>query len=253
VVSVFKRFTERARHVVVLAQDEARLLGHNYIGTEHLLLGTLREAEGIGAQALSALSVDIDTMRVLLGEMVGRSESEPSGHLPFTPRAKKVLELSLREALELQDSYIGTEHILLGLMREGEGLAVQMLSRQGVDKQSVREKVIELLAGEAGREPEPEPGPPRTDLHSRLDQLAQRLDRIESLLNRLLNAQNAPSQTQNPVPEIQNPAPERQHPPSQGQTPVPESQQPPSESHRQPLPEQDPAPETPPAEGTGDA
>jgi ATP-dependent Clp protease ATP-binding subunit ClpA len=162
-----------------------------------------------------------------------------------------VLELSLREALELQDSYIGTEHILLGLMREGEGLAVQMLSRQGVDKQSVREKVIELLADEAGREPEP--GPPRPDLHSRLDQLAQRLDRIESLLNRLLNAQNAPSQTQNPAPEIPQPPSQTQNPPSETQNPAPETQQPPSESHRQPLPEQDPAPETPPAEGTGDA
>ena len=147
---MFERFTDRARSVVVLAQDEARLLNHNYIGTEHLLLGLLREDEGIAAKALTALGIQLDTVREHVEETVGRGTQEPSGHIPFTPRAKKVLELSLREALQLGHNYIGTEHILLGLIREGEGVAANVLAQLGADLSRVRHVVIQLLHGTAG-------------------------------------------------------------------------------------------------------
>ena len=144
---MFERFTDRARSVVVLAQEEARLLNHNYIGTEHLLLGLVRESEGVAAKALTSLGIELDTARERVEEIVGRGSQEPSGHIPFTPRAKKVLELSLREALQLSHNYIGTEHILLGMIREGEGVAAQVLVQLGADLSRVRQVVIQLLRG----------------------------------------------------------------------------------------------------------
>ena len=147
---MFERFTDRARNVVVLAQEEARLLNHNYIGTEHLLLGLIRESEGIAAKALVSLGVELDAVREQVEEIVGRGAREPSGHIPFTPRAKKVLELSLREALQLGHNYIGTEHILLGMIREGEGVAAQVLVRLGADLNRVRQQVIQQLRGSGG-------------------------------------------------------------------------------------------------------
>jgi ATP-dependent Clp protease ATP-binding subunit ClpA len=132
---------------VVLAQEEARLLNHNYIGTEHLLLGLIRESEGVAAKALTSLGIELDTVREHVEQIVGRGSQEPSGHIPFTPRAKKVLELSLREALQLSHNYIGTEHILLGMIREGEGVAAQVLGQLGADLSRVRQEVIRLLRG----------------------------------------------------------------------------------------------------------
>jgi len=148
---VFERFTDRARRVVVLAQEESRELGHDHIGTEHLLLGLVRETEGIAAQALAALDVDLDVVRARVEERIGHGSGQPKGHIPFTPRAKKVLEMSLREALQLKHDYIGTEHILLGLLREGEGVACQVLMNMGVTLDVARQEVIGLLAtmGEA--------------------------------------------------------------------------------------------------------
>jgi ATP-dependent Clp protease ATP-binding subunit ClpA len=146
---MFERFTDRARHVVVLAQSEARLLNHDYIGTEHVLLGLIHEREGVAAQALSQLDVSLESVRSRVEEMIGRGEGAPGGHIPFTPRAKKVLELALRKALDLGHDYIGTEHILLGLVREGEGVAAQVLTGLGADRRRVRDAVVELL-GAAG-------------------------------------------------------------------------------------------------------
>jgi hypothetical protein len=148
---MFERFTDRARRVVVLAQEEARLLDHNYIGTEHILLGLIHEEEGIAAQALEALEISLDEVRAQVEEIIGRGPTEPAGHIPFTPRAKKVLEYSLREALQLGHNYIGTEHILLGLIREGEGVAAQVLVELGADLSRVRQQVIQLLSGYGSR------------------------------------------------------------------------------------------------------
>ena len=128
---MFERFTDRARRVVVLAQEEARMLNHNYIGTEHILLGLIHEGEGVAAKALESLGISLEAVRQQVEEIIGQGQQAPSGHIPFTPRAKKVLELSLREALQLGHNYIGTEHILLGLIREGEGVAAQVLVQAG--------------------------------------------------------------------------------------------------------------------------
>lgn len=147
---MFERFTDRARRVVVLAQVEARDFKHDHIGTEHLLLGLLAEGEGIGCQALSALGVSPDGVRTRVQEIIGSGLTQPSGHIPFTPRAKKVMELSLREALQLGHNYIGTEHILLGLIREGEGVAAQLLVISGAELTVVRRQVIQLLSGYHG-------------------------------------------------------------------------------------------------------
>jgi ATP-dependent Clp protease ATP-binding subunit ClpC len=147
---VFERFTDRARKVVVLAQEEARLLDHNYIGTEHLLLGLIQEAEGVAAKVLESLDISLEAVRLQVEAIIGQGKGTPTGNIPFTPRAKKVLELSLREALQLGHNYIGTEHILLGLIREGEGVAAQVLQHLGASLDSVRQKVIELLSGYAG-------------------------------------------------------------------------------------------------------
>jgi ATP-dependent Clp protease ATP-binding subunit ClpA len=146
---MFERFTDRARRVIVLSQEEARLLGHNYIGTEHILLGLVHEGDGVGARSLEALGLDLAKVRRKVEEIIGESDAQPSGHIPFTPRAKKVLELSLREALQLGHNYIGTEHVLLGLVREGEGVASQVLVALGADLSTVRSKVYQVLAGGA--------------------------------------------------------------------------------------------------------
>jgi ATP-dependent Clp protease ATP-binding subunit ClpC len=151
---VFERFTDRARRVVVLAQEEARLLNHNYIGTEHILLGLIHEGEGVAAKALESLGISLEAVRSQVEEIIGQGGSSPSGHIPFTPRAKKVLELSLREALQLGHNYIGTEHILLGLIREGEGVAAQVLVKLGADLSRVRQQVIQLLSGYSGPGPQ---------------------------------------------------------------------------------------------------
>src|ERR1700754_2613840 len=149
---MFERLPDRARRVVVLAQEEARMLSHNYIGTEHILLGLIHEGEGVAAKALESLDISLEAVRAQVEEIIGQGQQAPSGHIPFTPRAKKVLELSLREALQLGHSYIGTEHILLGLIREGEGVAAQVLQKLGADLNRVRQQVIQLLSGFQGKE-----------------------------------------------------------------------------------------------------
>jgi Clp amino terminal domain, pathogenicity island component len=143
---MFERFTDRARRVVVLAQEEARLLNHNHIGTEHILLGLIHEGEGVAYLALTELDISLDAVRAQVEAEIGQGSEAPSGHIPFTPRAKKVLELSLREALQLGHNYIGTEHILLGLIREGEGVAARVLAGLGAGLDRVRQQVVQLLA-----------------------------------------------------------------------------------------------------------
>ena len=174
---MFERFTDRARRVVVLAQEEARMLNHNYIGTEHILLGLIHEGEGVAAKALEALNISLEAVRSQVEEIIGQGQQAPSGHIPFTPRAKKVLELSLREALQLGHNYIGTEHILLGLIREGEGVAAQVLVKLGADLNRVRQQVIQLLSGYQGKEAAtsgaPAEGTPATSLV--LDQFGRNL------------------------------------------------------------------------------
>jgi GNAT superfamily N-acetyltransferase len=145
---MFKRFTDRARRVVVLAQEEARMLNHNYIGTEHILLGLIHEGEGVAAKALESLGISLDAVRQQVEEIIGQGQRAPSGHIPFTPRAKRALELSRTEAAQLGHNYIGTEHILLGLIREGDGVAAQVLMRLGADLNRVRQQVIQLLSGQ---------------------------------------------------------------------------------------------------------
>ncbi|MGH3486887.1 MAG: Clp protease N-terminal domain-containing protein, partial [Actinopolymorphaceae bacterium] len=149
---MFERFTDRARRATVLAQEEARLLNHNYIGTEHILLGLLHEGEGVAAKALESLGITAEAVRARVEETVGLGEHPPGGHIPFTPRAKKVLELALRESIMLGNNYIGTEHVLLGLIREGAGLAAQVLVKLGVSLDTARAKVHELLGahGDSG-------------------------------------------------------------------------------------------------------
>jgi len=154
---MFERFTDRARRVVAQAREEASRLDHNYIGTEHLLLGLIDEGEGVGARALDSLGISLDAVRQQVEEIIGRGHQAPSGHIPFTPRAKKVLELSLREAQQLGHHYIGTEHILLALIREGDGVAAQVLVKLGADRNRVRQQVIELLHGHQAEEPVPAP------------------------------------------------------------------------------------------------
>jgi ATP-dependent Clp protease ATP-binding subunit ClpC len=175
---MFERFTDRARRVVVLAQEEARMLNHNYIGTEHILLGLIHEGEGVAAKALESLGISLEAVRQQVEEIIGQGQQAPSGHIPFTPRAKKVLELSLREALQLGHNYIGTEHILLGLIREGEGVAAQVLVKLGADLNRVRQQVIQLLSGysqgkEAATAGAPAEGTPATSLV--LDQFGRNL------------------------------------------------------------------------------
>jgi ATP-dependent Clp protease ATP-binding subunit ClpA len=188
---MFEWFTDRARRVVVLAQAEARTLNHNYIGTEHILLGLIREGEGVAAKALESLGISLESVRQQVEEIIGQGQQAPSGHIPFTARAKKVLELALREALQLGHNYIGTEHILLGLIREGEGVAAQVLVRLGADLNRVRQQVIQLLADPHIEEPEtthpelwprPAGGSERrllAALHARVTAIESRLPGIE--------------------------------------------------------------------------
>jgi ATP-dependent Clp protease ATP-binding subunit ClpC len=181
---MFERFTDRARRVVVLAQEEARMLNHNYIGTEHILLGLLHEGEGVAARALESLGISREAVRQQVEEIIGQGQQAPAGHIPFTPRAKRVLELSLRESLQLGHQYIGTEHILLGLIREGEGVAAQVLVRLGADLNRVRQQVIQLLHGPRGAEREGSAAAPRErglppEVAARLDAIDSRLSAVE--------------------------------------------------------------------------
>jgi ATP-dependent Clp protease ATP-binding subunit ClpC len=201
---MFERFTERARRVIVLAQEEARVLQHNYIGTEHLLLGLVADGQGIAAQALEAMDISLEVVREQVGLVVRPGKKPLSGHIPFTPRAKKALELALREALQLGDNYIGTEHILLGMLAEGDGIAAQVLTGLGVQPSVLRIQVISLSPGSSTREVEvsgpglasagslagrrrvaqagPFPLPPRLAIEARLQELSARLDTIEAHL-----------------------------------------------------------------------
>ena len=190
---MFERFTDRARRVIVLAQEEARMLGHSYIGTEHFLLGIMHDGENAAAKALVSLGISLDAMRQAIEDIVGRGEQpRPAGHIPFTPRAKKVLELSLRESLQLGVNYIGPEHILLALLREGDGVAPQVLVAAGVDLNRARQQVIELLHGPSEEDvpsssafsPSGYAAPAGDDLLRRLTSFAARLDAIEQRLSR---------------------------------------------------------------------
>jgi ATP-dependent Clp protease ATP-binding subunit ClpC len=192
---MFERFTDEARRVVVLAQEEARALGHGYIGTEHILLGLLSEGESAAAQALGSLEITLAAAREQVAEIIGEGAGQPTGHIPFTPRTKKVLELSLREAQRLGDSSIGTEHILLGLAREGEGVGAQVLDRLGASRDRVLAQVLLTVRAAPGEElrrvsavrmtggqaPGERPLGMRAIL-SRLDEIAERLTAIENLL-----------------------------------------------------------------------
>ena len=185
---MFERFTDRARRVVVLAQEEARMLDHNYIGTEHILLGLIREGEGVAARALQSLGIGLDAVRQQVEEIIGRGQQAPSGHIPFTPRAKKVLELSLREAQQLGHDYIGTEHILLGLIREGDGVAAQVLVKLGADLNRTRQRVIEVLHGHReARMVRVRPG-----METLTDQLASFATRLGAIERRLRESQTNP-------------------------------------------------------------
>ena len=181
---MFERFTDRARRVVVLAQEEARMLNHNYIGTEHILLGLIHEGEGVAAKALESLGISLDAVRQQVEEIIGQGQQAPSGHIPFTPRTKKVLELALRESQQLGHNYIGTEHILLGLIREGDGVAAQVLVKLGADLNRVRQQVLQLLHGRSAEEPVPARSAARElrllpAVKTRLEAVEQRLTAIE--------------------------------------------------------------------------
>ncbi len=187
-VKMFERFTDRARRIVVLAQEEARMLNHDYIGTEHLLLGLIHEGEGVAAKALVSLGISLEAVRQQVEETIGHGQPQhsKSGHIPFTPRAKKVLELSLRESQRLNHNYIGTEHILLGLIREGEGVGARVLMALGADVDRVRHAVIELLHGNPGEKRASRAGRRLPDfiddIVDRLDLIAGRLAAIERRL-----------------------------------------------------------------------
>jgi ATP-dependent Clp protease ATP-binding subunit ClpC len=193
---MFERFTDQARRVVVLAQEEARLLGHGYIGTEHILLGLLAEGEGPAAQALATLEITLDAAREQVAEIIGEGTGQPSGHIPFTPRTKKVLELSLREAQRLGDSFIGTEHILLGLAREGEGVGAQVLDRLGAGMDRVLAQVLMTKRAAPGEEPQlvsvgrMPAGTPVSSraVMSRPDDIVERLTAIENKLAEIQGA-----------------------------------------------------------------
>jgi hypothetical protein len=174
---MFERFTDRARRVLVLAQQEARMLNHNYVGTEHILLGLVHEGEGIAGRALAALGISLEAVRQQVEAIIGQGQQAPAGHIPFTPRAKRVLELSLREALQLGHNYIGTEHVLLGLIREGEGVAAQVLVRLGADLIRVRRQVTQLV-----HDNEPEPVSTSRPDRGLLPRLVIRLDAVEKRL-----------------------------------------------------------------------
>jgi ATP-dependent Clp protease ATP-binding subunit ClpC len=179
---MFERFTDRARRVVVLAQEEARMLNHNYIGTEHILLGLIHEGDGVAARALESLGISLEAVRQQVEEVVGRGQQAPSGHIPFTPRAKKVLELSLREGLQLGHNYIGTEHVLLGLIREGEGVAAQVLVRLGADLNRVRQQVIQELHSYPAEESVAGPGSAAGPSRRWMEEIADMLSAMDGRL-----------------------------------------------------------------------
>jgi ATP-dependent Clp protease ATP-binding subunit ClpC len=193
---MFERFTDRARRVVVLAQEEARLLNHNHIGTEHLLLGLAHEGQGVAAKALELLGIRLEAVRSQVEEVIGQGQQAPTGHIPFTPRAKKVLELSLYEAKQLGHNYIGTEHLLLGLIREGQGVAAQVLVKLGADLSRVRQQVTGLLSGHAGGGPEAaEQAPPgarlvRMRVPDDLRELAEQLDQVRRQKEAAIDAED---------------------------------------------------------------
>ena len=178
---MFERFSDRARRVVVLAQEEARLLGHDYIGTEHLLLGLLHEGHGVAARALESLGVSLDAARPQVEEIIGRGQHPPSGHIPFTPQARTVLELSRHVSSALGQNHIGTEHILLGLTREGDGVAAQVLVQLHAERKRVRQRVIELIAVQQPKPVRRSPGRDAlvTDVQARLDAIEGRLVSLE--------------------------------------------------------------------------
>ncbi|MBF6332519.1 hypothetical protein IU452_28875 [Nocardia transvalensis] len=194
---MFERFTDRARRVIVLAQEDARQLGHNYIGTEHILLGLANEGEGVAAQVLRSFGVDLDELRDGVVEIIGHGKSEPTGHIPFTPRAKKVLDLSLREALQLGHRYIGTEHILLGVVRESDGVGAQVLERRGIELNDLRNRIIEQLTTVP---PAPEPAVPtaqsRMVIRSLTEEnrlLRREVDRLRDFITRHLGESPPPA------------------------------------------------------------
>ena len=195
---MFERFTDRARRIVVLAQEEARLLNHNYIGTEHLVLGLVSEGEGIAAQALAKLDIKLADLRTDIEAIIGRGQHPPAGHIPFTPRAKKCLELSLREALQLGHNYIGTEHLILGVIREGEGVGCQVLEARGADLGNIRKAVIELLSQpvkdlpKKDRPPYVRPIPTlQAQIEARLDIASEAIVAANKFLKRLIEEQDA--------------------------------------------------------------
>ena len=216
---MFERFTDRARRVVVLAQEEARMLSHNYIGTEHILLGLIHEGEGVAAKALESLGISLEAVRQQVEEIIGQGQQAPSGHIPFTPRAKKVLEMSLDEAHHLGLDYADSEHLLLALIREGEGVAPQVLVALGVDLEQLRGRVLGLLSGQpAGQREQPTPGglvitaegrTPSTDalegiMNRRSEEILGRLDAIAarlSVIERHLGIGGEPGPTPGPPPD----------------------------------------------------
>src|SRR5881392_2357394 len=226
---MFERFTERARQVVVLAQEEARTLKHNYIGTEHILLGLLREEEGLAARVLESLDITVERVRAQVVRIVGSGEEVTSGQIPFTPRAKKVLELALREALSLGHNYIGTEHILLGLVRENQGVAARILLDFDADAELVREATIDMLGGrrtatEAWRkrreQREAEAAAEKPDLAARLAQARDEKERAltDRDFERAAGAQQAEAALRRALLGIPEPAPVARHvwPPGAG-------------------------------------
>ncbi len=187
---MFERFTDRARRVMLLAEEEARRLNHDHVGTEHILLGLVLEGEGVAARALESLGISLQAVREQVEESIGRGQQAPSGHIPFTPRAKKVLELSLRESLQLGHHYIGTEHILLGVIREGEGPAARVLVNLGGDLNRVRQQVIQVLQGYQGNVPlsvraTSRPGQAGRGRRKLLSQILDRVDSMDSRLTAL--------------------------------------------------------------------
>jgi ATP-dependent Clp protease ATP-binding subunit ClpA len=240
---MFERFTDRARRVVVLAQDESRMLHHDYIGTEHILLGLIHEGEGVAAKALQALDISLESVRSQVEEIVGKGQETRAGHIPFTPRAKKVLELSLRESLELGHDYIGTEHILLGLIREGDGVAAQVLVRMGADLSRVRHQVILVLEGHEGSSARREARRSAvtrdhllTEVQNTLATIAERLTVIERHLG-LPGGRESPGGT--PAAAGDQPAPGGQPAASSGQPAAPGGQ--PAAGDQPPLPGDNPA------------
>ena len=194
---MFERFTDRARRVVVLAQEEARMLNHNYIGTEHILLGLIHEGEGVAAKALESLGIALEGVRAQVEEIIGQGAQAPSGHIPFTPRAKKVLELSLREALQLGHNYIGTEHILLGLIREGEGVGALVLVKLGADHSRVRQTVAEMPPEETTGGPPTGPVPFRQALEG-IGRLEQKIDALTDSVAEILRRLSGPGSGRGP-------------------------------------------------------